>query len=142
MAPCCQLEMATPGPFPLTKTPPIGEKFFHKESRAADPRWPNSDDLLVERAVMNEPQFQATVIRLPVIYGPQDEYFHRTFPYLKRMDDGRRAILLDEAHADWRGSRVYVEDAAWALLLAAPDDPAAGHIYNVAPTPTLTEAEW
>ena len=137
-----RLETGTPDPVPLTETSPLREKFYPYRGKAVDPMWTDSDDLLVERAVMNEPHFQATVIRLPVIYGPQDEYFHRTFPYLKRMDDGRRAILLDEAHADWKDSRVYVEDAAWAIVLAATDDRAGGHIYNVAPTRTLTEAEW
>ncbi|TMA02050.1 MAG: NAD-dependent epimerase/dehydratase family protein [Methanobacteriota archaeon] len=137
-----RLETGMPDPVPLTETSPLREKLYPYRGAAADPMWANSDDLLVERAVMSEPQFQATVIRLPVIYGPQDEHFHRTFPYLKRMDDGRRAILLDEAHASWRDSRVYVEDAAWAIVLAATDDRAAGRIYNVAPTQTLTEAEW
>jgi len=137
-----RLETGTPDPVPLTETSPLREKLYPFRGAAADPMWADSDDLLVERAVMNEPQFQATVIRLPVIYGPQDEYFHRTFSYLKRMDDGRRAILLEEAHANWRDSRVYVEDAAWAIVLAATDDRAAGRIYNVAPTQTLTEAEW
>src|SRR5205807_8339980 len=117
-----RLETGTPDPVPLTETSPLREKFYPYRGKAVDPMWTDSDDLLVERAVMNEPHFQATVIRLPVIYGPQDEYFHRTFPYLKRMDDGRRAILLDEAHADWKDSRVYVEDAAWAIVLAATDD--------------------
>jgi len=37
---------------------------------------------------------------------------------------------------------VYVEDAAWAIALAATNQRAEGRIYNVAPLRTLTEAEW
>jgi nucleoside-diphosphate-sugar epimerase len=39
-----------------------------------------------------------TVLRLPTVYGPGD-YQHRLFEYLKRMDDGRPAILLGEGVA-------------------------------------------
>src|SRR5437667_12481628 len=84
-----RLETGTPDPVPLTETSPLREKLYPFRGAAADPMWADSDDLLVERAVMNEPHFQATVIRLPVICGPQDEYFHRTFSYLKRLDAGR-----------------------------------------------------
>src|SRR2546428_11496125 len=90
---------------------------------------------------MSEPQLPATVLRLPVIYGPEDHHFHRVFPYLKRMDDQRPAILLDAERAKWRDSRVYVEDAAWGLALAAANQRAGGHIYNVAPLRSLTEDE-
>ena len=136
------IEPGPPDPVPLTEESPVREHLHPYRGKIADPSWAESDDLLVERAVMNEPELPATIVRLPVIYGPGDEYFHRTFPYLKRMDDGRRAILLDEAHANWKDSRVYVEDAAWAITLAATQDRAASRVYNVAPTRTLTEAEW
>src|SRR3989441_12890080 len=90
---------------------------------------------------MSEPHPPATVLRLPVIYGPEDHHFHRVFPYLRRMDDQRPAILLDGERAKWRDSRGYGEDAAWAIALAATNQRAEGRIYNVAPLRTLTEAE-
>jgi hypothetical protein len=40
------------------------------------------------------------------------------FTYIKRMDDGRPAILLDEAYARWRWARGYVENIAHAIALA------------------------
>jgi nucleoside-diphosphate-sugar epimerase len=58
------------------------------------------------------------------------------------MDDGRRAILLDEGHAAWRAPRGYVENVAWAVALAATDDRARGRIYNVAEIESRSEAEW
>jgi nucleoside-diphosphate-sugar epimerase len=90
---------------------------------------------------MADPELRGTVLRLPMVYGPHD-YQHRLFPYLKRMDDKRPAIILEEPLAQWRGCRAYVDNVAEAIALAVTDDRAAGRIFNVAEEPTLTEAEW
>src|SRR5262245_65627168 len=63
--------------------------------------------------------------------GPED-YFHRLYPYVKRMEDHRPAILLEKEAAQWRGSRGYVENVAAAIVLAIVDDQATNRIYNVA----------
>jgi len=91
----------------------------------------NYDKILVEQALLSDPDLPATIIRLPMVYGPGD-WIHRTFPYLKRMDDGRAAIPIEEGTARWRGPLGYVEDVAEALVLAATQEKAAGRIYNVA----------
>ena len=44
--------------------------------------------------MLSDPELPGTVLRLPAVYGPEDRQ-HRTFEYLKRMDDGRRAILVE-----------------------------------------------
>jgi nucleoside-diphosphate-sugar epimerase len=75
------------------------------------------------------------------VYGPHD-YQHRLFYYLKRMDDRRPAILLDEEIARWRWTRGYVENVAVAIALAVTDERASGRIYNVGEGQALTEAEW
>ena len=137
-----RLEKGPPDAAPLTEESPLRGTMYPYRTLTDDPSWHDYDDLLVERIVMGEPDLPGTVVRLPVIYGPDDDRFHRTFPYLKRMDDHRPAILLDAERARWRDSRVYVEDAAWAIALAATNDRAAGRIYNVAPQQTLSEAEW
>jgi nucleoside-diphosphate-sugar epimerase len=97
----------------------------------------NSDDwlyhyekVLVERVVMSDPELQGTVLRLPAVYGPGDNR-HRFFLYLKRMDDGRSAILLDRDHARWRWTHGYVENVASAIARAVLDDRAACRIYNI-----------
>jgi len=137
-----RLERGSPDAAPLSEESPLRETIYPYRTLSNDPSWQDYDDILVERVVMGEPDLPGTVVRLPVIYGPEDDRFHRTFPYLKRMDDHRPAILLDAERARWRDSRVYVEDAAWAIALAATFDRAAGRIYNVAPQRTLSEAEW
>ncbi|HML21710.1 MAG TPA: NAD-dependent epimerase/dehydratase family protein [Aggregatilinea sp.] len=112
--------------------------------RAADDpmRWADDyDKILVERRVMGDPDLPGTVLRLPMVYGPGD-YQHRLFPYLKRMDDGRPAILLSETAADWHWTRAYVENVAEAVMLAITDPRAAGRIYNVGDQPLLSMAAW
>ncbi len=90
---------------------------------------------------MNAQGLPATVLRLPAVYGEGD-YQHRLALELRRMDDGRPAILLDERLAGWRWTRGYVENAAAAVALAATDERAAGRIYNVGEEDALSYAGW
>ena len=130
-------EPGPPDPVPLTEDSPLREKL----SSAGLDYNKTAIESAIKRAVMNDPRLSATILRLPATHGPGDDK-HRLFPYLKRMDDGRPAILLDEAYAGWRWSRGYVEDVAHAIALAVTDERAAGRIYNVAYSETLSEAEW
>ncbi len=99
------------------------------------------DKIPVEEAVMSDRELPGTVLRLPMIYGPGDP-LHRPFPYLKRMDDRRPAILLQEDVARWRGPRGYVENVAAAIALAAVSPSAVGRIYNVAEPDSYSELAW
>lgn len=141
-------EPGPPDPVPLTEDSPLREKLY--PYRSEPPRQPDDperwvDDyekILVEREVMSDPELPGTVLRLPMVYGPGDTGGRRTFRYLKRMDDGRPVILLDEAQAQWRWSRGYVEDVAFAITLAVVNNQAAGRIYNVAEAQALSGEEW
>lgn len=140
-------EPGAPDPVPLTeesplrRNPPYGPEIL-RIVRAFYP-WVDEeyDKVPVERVVMNHPELPATVLRLPMVYGPGDPA-HRLFPILKRLDNGRPAILLDEATAQWRGPRGYVEDIAAAIAVAATSERAAGRIYNVAQPEAFSELEW
>jgi nucleoside-diphosphate-sugar epimerase len=99
------------------------------------------DNLVVERALLDQTALPVTVLRLPMIYGPNDPQ-HRLFNYVRRMDDKRQAIILDEARASLRWSRGYVENVAAAVALAVVDAQSPGRVYNVAALETPTEAEW
>ncbi|MGH9969629.1 MAG: NAD-dependent epimerase/dehydratase family protein [Pyrinomonadaceae bacterium] len=130
-------EPGPPGPVPLTEDSPLREKL----SNAGLDYNKTAIETAIKGAVTNDPNLLATIVRLPATHGPGDDK-HRLFPYIKRMDDGRSAILLDEAYAGWRWARGYVEDVAHAIVLAVTDERAAGRIYNVAYSETLSEAEW
>ena len=99
------------------------------------------DKIPVERAVMSDPELPGTVLRLPMVYGPNDP-LHRFLPLVKRIRDGRRKILVQEDCANWRGPKGYVENVALAIVLAATSTKASGRIYNVAEEDALTELEW
>lgn len=99
------------------------------------------DKIPAERIVMGDPEIAGTVLRLPMVYGPGD-FAHRFWPVLKRIDDGRRAIIFEESLAAWRAPRGYVENVAAAIARAATDVRAAGRIYNVAERPAFSELEW
>jgi nucleoside-diphosphate-sugar epimerase len=99
------------------------------------------DKIPVERAVLRDAELPGTVLRLPMIYGPGD-HLRRFRPIVKRIDDSRRAILIEEGWANWRSPRGYVDNVASALAMAATSEQAAGRIYNLAETPAFSELEW
>jgi nucleoside-diphosphate-sugar epimerase len=138
-----RLEQGPPEPTPITEDSPLRQALYLGRAMGARP----GDDMydyekiLVERVVTGDPGLPATVLRLPMVYGPGDDQ-HRLAPYLRRMLDERPAILLNEGMARWRCLRGYVEDVAAAVALAVINPAAAGRVYNVAEPTTPTEAEW
>jgi nucleoside-diphosphate-sugar epimerase len=99
------------------------------------------DKVPVERVAMSDPQLPGTVLRLPMVYGPGDP-LHRLFPIVKRVDDGRAAILVQQDTARLRPPRGFVEDVAGAIALAAVAGQAVGRVYNVAEGDSPSEAAW
>ena len=130
-------------PVPLDEGAPLRTRLYPYRDRAKGADQPSYlyEKILAERLYVSEPELPGTILRLPMVYGPRDAQ-HRLFEYLKRMDDGRPAILLAEGMAGWRWTRGYVENVAAAVVLAVVDERSVGRIYNVGEQETLTEAEW
>ena len=124
-------ETGPPEPAPLSEEAPLREVHFPYRQGAVGPSdWTyHYDKILAERALLSGP-IQATVLRLPAVYGPGDPH-HRFRPYVKRMQDRRPVIALEQHQAAWRGSHSYVEDVAGAIALAVVDERAAGKVYNI-----------
>ncbi len=99
------------------------------------------DKIPVERAILSDPELPGTVLRLPMVYGPRDP-LSRFLPIVKRIEDGRKAILFSESMAQWRGPRGYVENVAKAIALAATSERAASRVYNVAEQENYSELAW
>lgn len=131
------LHPGPPDPVPLTEDSPLRERFYPYEREEVE----EYEKILVERVVLASEDLSGTVLRLPMVYGP-DDYMHRMHPYLKRMEDGRHVILLEQGMASWRWTMGYVEDVAAAIALAATDERAAGRVYNVGEPDAPTHAEW
>jgi nucleoside-diphosphate-sugar epimerase len=123
-------ELGPMEPLPLTEDSSLREVVI-------DERY---DKVGVEREAQGDPDFPVTILRYPAVHGPGDS-LHRLYGYVRRMDDARPAILLEETHARWRWVRGYVEDVGHALALAVESD-TPGRVYNVAAQVAYTEEEW
>jgi nucleoside-diphosphate-sugar epimerase len=133
-------------PVPLTEDSPLRTKLYPFADRpqiSAIFDWitPDYDKIVAEQAVRGDPALPATIVRLPMVYGPGDP-LHRFHPFLKRMDDGRQTIPIEESWARWKGPMGYVEDVAAALALAVTSEAAAGRTYHVAEADALSWADW
>jgi nucleoside-diphosphate-sugar epimerase len=140
-------EPGPPDPVPLTEDSPLRTQPAYSRDKLQGLKalfqWVDDgyDKVAVERVVMNASEISATVLRLPMVYGPNDP-LHRLFPILKRIEDRRPAIPLDENTAKWRGSRGYVTNVASATVAAIESPEAAGRVYNVAEPVAFSEEEW
>jgi len=109
--------------------------------------WADSDNyekIDVEEVALATPALPGTILRLPMLYGPgaYDARNRRFFPYLKRIDDGREVILLNNAFAEWRAPWGYTENIAEVVALTVENESAAGQIYNVCEQGRPTIADW
>jgi nucleoside-diphosphate-sugar epimerase len=139
-----KIETGDPDSLPLTEDSPLRSKLYPYRDKAKTPEDQDYlyDKIRVEKTYMENSELSATILRLPMVYGPGDNRQHRLFNYLKRMDDNRPAIILPEGLAEWRWTKGYVENVAAAIVMAIGDERAAGRIYNVGEPVTLTEEEW
>jgi nucleoside-diphosphate-sugar epimerase len=125
-----QRETGMIDPTPLTENAPLRSQFYPYRGLSDDPFAHDYDKIPVEQVYMSASNISATIIRLPMVYGAGD-YQHRLYAYLKRMDDQRPAIVLEEKLAHWQGCYGYVENVARAIALSINDEKAQGRIYNV-----------
>jgi nucleoside-diphosphate-sugar epimerase len=113
-----RLEEGELEPTPYNEEAPLRARLYpyRKTAEGGEDLTYHYDKIPVERVVMSDPQTPFTILRLPKVYGPGDR--SRLSDYLKRMDDGREAILLGERKSRWRWTRGYVENVAAAIGLA------------------------
>lgn len=130
-------EPGPPDPVPLTEGSPLRSRPA-ADTGGEDVAYDNVD---VEQAVSVDERLPVTILRLPATHGPGDPQ-HRLFRYVKRMDDRRPFIVLEESYAHWRWAHGYVENVAAAITLAVENGNASGRIYNVAEQTAYSEADW
>jgi len=99
------------------------------------------DKIPVEQMVLQDCDLYATVLRLPMVYGPGDP-LHRFHGVLKRMDDGRNYIIFPSDLAAFRSPRGFVDNVGAAIALAATSEKAAGRVYNICEEESFSELEW
>ena len=135
-------------PTPLGESSALRERFYPYRGtpipQAYGVNWDDYDKILVERVALSDCRLPATILRLPMVYGPgaREAVKRRFFAYLKRIDDGRPAILLDERTARWRAPWGYTGDIAEAVRLVVENERTAGEIYNVGESDSLDIQSW
>jgi nucleoside-diphosphate-sugar epimerase len=135
-------------PTPLRESSALRERFYPYRGmpipQAYGVNWDDYDKILVERVALSDGDLSATVLRLPMVYGPgaPEAVKRRFFAYMKRMDDSRPAILLDERTARWRAPWGYTGDVAEAVRLVVENERTAGEIYNVGESDGLDIQSW
>jgi nucleoside-diphosphate-sugar epimerase len=128
---------------PLAESAPLRERWYPYRDMAPGPddMTYSYEKILVERAAQSAPGVAATVLRLPMVYGPGDRQ-RRVQGYVERLRRELARLALAPAEAAWRCTRGYVEDVAAAVALAASDERAAGQVFNVGEADALSEREW
>lgn len=133
------VEAGPPEPVPLSEESRLREKLFPYRGEIEGLN--DYDKILAERVVLDDSALPGTILRLPMVYGSGDNQ-HRFGSYVRRIDDGRPAILMGEREAAWRSCWGYVENVAEAIALACSDDRATGQTYNVAEKESPSLGEW
>jgi nucleoside-diphosphate-sugar epimerase len=139
-------EPGEPDNRPAPEDAPLRRRLYpYRRAAPRDPTDPKKwldeyDKIPAEQLFLERPGISASVIRLPMVYGPADPDA-RLVPYVKRMRDARPGIFLDATSARWRNSRAFVTNAAAAVAsVVLGGQP--GRIYNYAEPGDHTEQAW
>jgi nucleoside-diphosphate-sugar epimerase len=88
-----------------------------------------------ERVLRNQSEIPYTIIRPPIVFGPNDPTLRGYF-YLQRLMDGQPIILTNGGVSSFR--LAYSRDLASAYVLAAENEKATGRTYTIAQTDVIT----
>lgn len=130
--------------FPITEAAPLAPPFYWRStgSAKADTYDKNqmTDVLLSAHA---DGVFPATVLRLPMVYGPGDRQFeHRHGAMLHHLLDRRRTYVIGEREQGRIWTYDHVTNVAAAILHAATSDAATGQAWNIGESSIRTQRRW
>jgi nucleoside-diphosphate-sugar epimerase len=98
------------------------------------------DKIPIEQAVRADTRLRATILRLPMVYGPGDQQ-HRFGWIVQAIGEGE-VIEVDERYAAWKSTHGFITDVADAIALAALDERGAGRTYNLGEPRARMMAAW
>lgn len=81
----------------------------------------------------------ATVLRLPMVYGPRDRQRREEF-VLRRVRAGRDRIPVGAG--SWLGTKGFVDDVARGMRLVVERDDLVGEVFNLGETRTFPMGLW
>ena len=124
-------------PLPLDETSPVRpERYPYRGRPHPSPDADNYEKLDVEAAYLAR---QATVCRLPAVYGERDHQ-RREEPILRRVRAGRDRI--PSGAGGWLWTRGYVRDVAAGIRLALESDAAVAEVLNLGEARTWSMGLW
>ena len=98
------------------------------------------DKIPIEEAARADTRFESTILRLPMIFGPEDKQ-HR-FGWAIQNAAAGKPFAIDARAARALNSYGYIDDMAEALVLGALHPAAAGRTYNAAQPHVRTVRQW
>ena len=123
--------------------PPGGE--YTEDSELVPSSWPNvygaqkADSERALRALEREIGVPVATLRPAFVYGPHNGIEREAF-FWDRLLAGRPIIIPDDGLATMQW--VFSRDVARAAILASEADAAAGHAYNLANHPPITQVDF
>ncbi len=130
-----------PGPAtsaPLSETSPLRAKPFPFRGRGIGRE--DYDKIPLERAALAQADLPATVLRLPMVFGPDDP--RKRFMAAAEAMRAGSPLRLSPAHAAWRAAMIPVDNVGEAICLAAQSPAAVQRVFNVGPSAHPTWREW
>ncbi|MFD1413413.1 NAD-dependent epimerase/dehydratase family protein [Oceanobacillus jeddahense] len=125
---------------PLKETDELRSTLYPYRGKIEEDFARDYEKILVEKTILNDINLPGTVLRLPMVYGPNDPQ-RRMFEYIQKMKDERPFILLDEQLAHWKTSMGYVENVASAIALTVLKKDTVSHTLNIGEMEPLSMLE-
>jgi nucleoside-diphosphate-sugar epimerase len=124
-------------PLPVDETSPVRpERFPYRGQPHPSPDADTYEKLDVEAAYLAR---EATVCRLPMVYGERDHQ-RREEPILRRIRAGRRRIPAGSG--SWLWTRGYVRDVAAGIRLALESEACVAEVLNLGEARTWSMGLW
>jgi nucleoside-diphosphate-sugar epimerase len=124
------IEQGALEPVPLKETAALRTRLYPYRSKSTSQGALEYfyDKVLVERAISADARLPATVLRLPKVYGSED-------------NADLWSVYNFQQHGHWRWTHGFVDNVAHAIALTVEDERSAGRAYNVGEeqTPTMGE---
>lgn len=121
-------------PVPVDETSPVREQRYPYRGQIEG--MDDYDKLDVEDVYLER---GATILRLPMVYGPRDGQRREEF-VLRRVRAGRDRIPVGAG--TWLGTKGYVDDVARGIRLAIETGDLAGEILNLGESRTYPMGMW
>ncbi|MFN8139527.1 MAG: NAD-dependent epimerase/dehydratase family protein [Fimbriimonadales bacterium] len=125
----------------ITEKSPLRENRYPYRDPANESEWRYWYDKIPIEQMFLESAMKVRILRLPMVYGELD-YQRRMGSIIRRIIDGRSAMVISENLANWRTTRSHVKDVAQAIRLAVETEFSASSTYNVGEQEAVSVLDW